>query len=852
MKELSRRSFLRASSSLAVGAALLTETSCSSSSNSYTSRWQDAPDRIWIGPEFWANPLQDWHVAGGRVECIYAGLDRHLHLLTRTAKTGGGNLSLRVRAGRVGDSFGQGPGSVGFRVGNRGPLPGYRNALIFGSGLDAGIRSDGQLFLGDQSAPLSSESLDRTALELRLNASASSETATATLTVFDAESEEQLGEIAAQDLPADILAGGIALVANVLPPGLDPGNLRDESPAAGRFWFEDWEVSGDLVETHDDRTFGPILFTQYTLSRNVMKVTAQMAPVATGSDASKVRLEIEQDGSWRQVGEEAIDPSARTATFRVEPWDGTRDTRYRVLYALEGRDGTSEHSWEGTVRRDPVDQPEISVADISCNAHYAFPNTACVESMRKVNPDVLAFTGDQYYESTGRYGALVGQRGDRAIVDMLRKWYMHGWTWRELMRDRPTISIPDDHDVYHGNLWGEGCPPVAEGQNPDTGGYTMAPDFVNAVHRTQTAHHPDVFDPAPCQQGISVYFGDMVYGRVSFAIIADRQFKTAPGGTAPPTGGRADHVTDPKFNPKSADLPGLELLGERQLAFIRHWASDWSGADMKAVVSQTIFTAMATTHGPERQRLVADYDSNEWPQTARNRALREIRKAFAFHLAGDQHLPAVIRYGVEQHGDAAAAFASPAVNNLYPRWFEPETPGAHRGENDPAYLGEFSGSFGAPLTVLAVANPKIEFRNGVLEKEMDKSAGFGVVRFDKSERTVTVDCWPLLADPQTPGTQFPGWPVTVSQLDNYGAKTEALLPKLRVTGAEKPVVQVIREPSGEIVYTFRTPAADWQPPVFARARYKVRVSDPETGRAAEFEGVEATPDNDAVLDVDLG
>ena len=71
---------------------------------------------------------------------------------------------------------------------------------------------------------------------------------------------------------------------------------------------------------------------------------------------------------------------------------------------------------------------------------------------------------------------------------------------------------------------------------------------------------------------------------------------------------------------------------------------------------------MATTHGRERKRLRADYDSNGWPQTARDAALREIRKAFAFHIAGDQHLPAVVHYGIEAHGDAGLAFVSPAVN----------------------------------------------------------------------------------------------------------------------------------------------------------------------------------------------
>ncbi|MCH2148217.1 MAG: beta-lactamase family protein, partial [Phycisphaerales bacterium] len=32
--------------------------------------WNDTSDRVWIGPDFWANRLQDWRVHDGRVECI--------------------------------------------------------------------------------------------------------------------------------------------------------------------------------------------------------------------------------------------------------------------------------------------------------------------------------------------------------------------------------------------------------------------------------------------------------------------------------------------------------------------------------------------------------------------------------------------------------------------------------------------------------------------------------------------------------------------------------------------------------------------------------------------------------------
>src|SRR5204863_121822 len=84
--------------------------------------------------------------------------------------------------------------------------------------------------------------------------------------------------------------------------------------------------------------------------------------------------------------------------------------------------------------------------------------------------DLLAFVGDQFYESTGGYG-VVRQPLDTAILDYLRKWYMHGWTWRELTRDRPSLSLPDDHDVYQGNVWGDGGAPKRATQ--ERGGYDI-------------------------------------------------------------------------------------------------------------------------------------------------------------------------------------------------------------------------------------------------------------------------------------------------------------------------------------------------------------------------------------------
>ena len=85
------------------------------------------------------------------------------------------------------------------------------------------------------------------------------------------------------------------------------------------------------------------------------------------------------------------------------------------------------------------------------------------------------------------------------------RWLLFGRQFGDIIRDRPTICIPDDHDVGQGNLWGEGgkqalLPGAADG------GYRMPPDYVRMVERAQTSHLPDPYDPTPIERNIGVYY----------------------------------------------------------------------------------------------------------------------------------------------------------------------------------------------------------------------------------------------------------------------------------------------------------------------------------------------------------
>ncbi len=857
MNPLTRRQLFSGSTLLATG-ALLAESLPALADEArvvrFADRWKNDLDRVWLGAEVWAGPMQDWRIRAGRLECIRALPGRNVQVLTVQHNGTPGTFSMKVRIGRLdGTALGAGQGSAGFRIGILGTLGDdpalrdYRNNLAFSGGLDAGFTTQGGLFFGDvrKAAPgkMNLSKVQELLLELISTQGGSPAEATLSLRAMDVATQQILGETTLT-VPQAKLTGNLALAANFGPP-MGPGGKPDKSsklengmagPGLGTFWFSDWSIEGSSLTQDDSQTFGPILFNHYSLSGGILKMTAQLPPLGE-KDNQTAGLEVQRDGAWRLLAEEVIHPQARTAAFRIGGWDASRDHAYRLGYQQKFADGsTRQHYYEGTVRRDPVDQEVLSVADISCNIHTAFPNTPYVKNVARLNPDLLAFVGDQFYENTAGFGIVNGPL-EVSSLDYLRKWYFHGWTWRSLTRDRPSLCLPDDHDVYQGNIWGEGGAP--QGPTQESGGYLMEAEWVNVVHRTQTSHHPDAWDGQPCRQGILNYYGPMTYGRVSFAVLADRQFKSGPQGKVPPTGGRGDHVTDPGYNIKSADQPGLELLGEKQLSFLKAWAEDWRGSDMKAVISQTIFTGMATTHGQPKGELRADFDANGWPQAARHAALREIRKAFAFHMAGDQHLPAVVHYGIDSHRDAGVAFAGPAVNVGYPRWWHPTARGNGRDQRD-GLLGDFNDSFGHPLSVLAVRNGATQPRRPTMDFLADKASGFGMVRFNKKNRTITIECWPFGTAFGTAGAaQMPTWPVVIQQSDNYARSSAAWLPELIFEAGPLPVVQVVEEASGEVLYTLRAPSSPFNPHTFAEGKHTLRISDPDRGRSQVLSGVAA-------------
>jgi len=823
----------------------------------FHSAWPKDIERVWAGPQYWANRLQDWRISNGRLECITSDADRNIHLLTHQLIKQKGSFEMSVRLGRINKDQKTDNCWVGFRIGAKGRFDDYRESAIYGKGINAGITADSKLFINDTVLDADVPSLDD--IELRLSTRMNGDMYKLILTASDPKTGKKYDILTTDKIHVSELIGNLALVCE-----------------NGRFWFSDWKVSGSKIQVNKDQTFGPILFAQHTLSRGVLKMTAQMAPVGK-ADSQSVRLQVkEKDSSdWKTVAEEKIDKLARTATFRIENWDSSRDIPYRLAYALIEPDGKpKDYYWLGTIRRQPLDKETIVVAGFTGNNDTGFPNADVVKHVKTHNPDVLVFTGDQIYERVAGYGV---QRSplDAACLDYLRKWYIWGWSYADLMRDRPCICLPDDHDVYHGNLWGAGGRP-ADGQGQkgqDSGGYTMPAEWVKMVERTQTSHLPDPYDPTPVEQGIGVYYCPMNYGGISFAIIEDRKFKSSPTAMLPQANVVNGWAKNPDFNAqKDADVSGAVLLGDRQLKFLREWAEDYScGAWMKVVLSQTLFANVATLPGrafgddivptlritapgeyPEGDMRVADMDSDGWPQTGRDKAVREMRRAFAFHICGDQHLGSTVQYGIDEWNDAGFAFCVPAVSNIWPRRWFPSEPGKNRKPASPKYTGDFKDGFGNFITVHAVSNPVV---SGQKPADLhDRATGYGIAKFNKSNRTITIECWPRYSDPTDPktGGQYPGWPITINQQDNYSRKPVAYLPTIKVIGMKDPVVQVIDESDGQIVYTLRIESAAYRPKVFEAGTYTVKVSEPDTAQMKILHSVQSIdPQETKTIEVDF-
>lgn len=797
-------------------------------------------DRVWLGADFWSVPLEDWKIENGRIECIGTLSNSRVNLLTYRLN-GSGNLNVSFRFGMLED--GSTPGRTGIRLAMTDPTDtdnSYRSVCYFGQGIDVGVQTDGKLFINDQATDLPS-GFDYSKMTMNIKAVSNEDEKELKVAVSDRNGLES--ELTSTHI--DNLQGMIAFVNY-----FSQGSMNEMD--VPKFWFDDIKMSGPMVEATHENAFGPILFSMYTLSKGIMKMSAQMPPLGV-DDNKTVKLQLLINGRWQDVAESEMNEMAWLAEFAIKDWDDKKDHDYRLVYTENFKDGSSKTTYrEGVVRKDPVDKP-LELAGFTCQYYYAFPYTPLVDNVVRLNPDMLYFSGDQIYEPNGGYD-IIRFPADRSILNYLGKWYMFGWAFGDLMRDRPTITLTDDHDIYQGNIWGAGGVVVSEEEwekNKDArSGYVQPLEMLEVVMQTQSAHLPDPAGPARMDNDIPVYYSDLLYGNVSFAMIADRAFKSGPEKISW-WDGRLDHIRFP-VEAEKLDHPDLEFLGEKQIDFLNNWVEDWENAEFKCMLSQTIFANSATHHGANNMFLYGDMDSGGWPKSARDEAVKVMRKAGAFHISGDQHLPSMAQYGIDDYRQAGWVFCTPAIATQYIRQFLPEEVGIpiqNRPDHNLPNTGEFTDVFGNPHFVYAVGNPdeQINFPNRY-RRAVARSSGFGLTIFDPKTGDIRNEAYVFDADLDKPleENMFPGWPVTINKLDNLGSDANIELPAIRAKKDKRPVVRVYDE-NDELVFAIRTNGGEFIPRVRETGEYRIVVGFPENNIWKEYE---VTDRSSMTIDVD--
>ncbi|HVX64903.1 MAG TPA: alkaline phosphatase D family protein [Pirellulales bacterium] len=759
--------------------------SCRTFADEFQAQWPAEISRPWAGGDFWTNPLEDWRLRNGRVENSHSGGNRNVVHLTAELTDAAAGFAASVKIDQLSERLSN-EGFVGFELGLQGRFGDYRDSAIYGAGFAAGATFDGRLFIGAPETEAPRLELPFRNVTLELTGESVQEGCQLTLRALDPAGRE-LAHVKRNDVHRSWLPGLVALAASTKGPAqasLNQPRPEQRAPlpqargGEGRFAFSEWKLSGEQVQRRPERSFGPLLWTTYTLTNEgSLKLLVQLAPV----DFDEATVKLELDG--RAAGEARVEPRSRTALLRAEDLDVNSPHEFAVVFV--DQDGSVSRS-KGTIRRVPRG-PRVTAASLSCNDATGFPHNDLVRNVTAQRPNIVTFHGDQIYEEIGGYGLVMGD-SDRSTLSYLRKYYMHGWTWRELLRDIPSVTIPDDHDVFHGNLWGCGGKRAdmtlkAGYEQQDSGGYKQPPVFVNAVHRTQTGNLPDPVDPAPCKNGISVYFTVLDYGPLDIAIVADRQWKSAPKGLLPEAKIENGWPQNLQWDPKTqAFHPDAQLLGPRQEKFLADWAVRHSPkTPFRLVVSQSPWCAPQTLpeeihHDKAVPSLPVykpgeyapndepkpDFDTNGWPQNKRDLALRLLKQAGALHITGDQHLGSTGQYGIDADDDGPWWISSPATANTWPRRWMPMKPGRNRQPGAPRYTGGYEDGFGNKMTIHAIANPHdIDREPGRL---FDRAVGYTITAYEVETGKATLANWPYWAAPDLPAPDnapYPGWPIEI-------------------------------------------------------------------------------------------
>ncbi len=141
-----------------------------------------------------------------------------------------------------------------------------------------------------------------------------------------------------------------------IPPVIAP--FSDVDTLAINDWWK--RADNPIINLKVDRD-SVVAFGIYTVSKQTLKLSAQLYPLYP-VESREVRLEIEENGDWKEIQKQKINDIGWSALFRIENWDDSKDTKYRIRHGEKSQ-------FEGLIRKDPKDKETISMAALSCNSN---------------------------------------------------------------------------------------------------------------------------------------------------------------------------------------------------------------------------------------------------------------------------------------------------------------------------------------------------------------------------------------------------------------------------------------------------------------------------------------------------
>jgi len=123
-----------------------------------------------------------------------------------------------------------------------------------------------------------------------------------------------------------------------------------------------------------------IAFGLYTVSNNTLKLSAQLFPLYPDEDRD-IHLEVLDNNSWERIQTQSINDIGWSALFRVNDWNANTDKSYRLRHGEQA-------SYEGLIRKDPINKNNISLAALSCNSNKDRGDRAhYIRNINAQNPD---------------------------------------------------------------------------------------------------------------------------------------------------------------------------------------------------------------------------------------------------------------------------------------------------------------------------------------------------------------------------------------------------------------------------------------------------------------------------------